>query len=448
MAFSVLLVAGCEQQEQESTADLYETAVVEYHTIDVNVEAAGIIEPITTVEVKSKASGEILSINAETGDHVVEGTLLVQVDKRTPRNNVDQYQADLDAAIARRKIAITQLDRTKGLLDKGIVTDTEYETAQLELANAVALVISRQVDLENARIALEDTDVKAPISGIIIEKNVERGQVISSPTQDVGGGTILLKMADLSTVQVRTLVDETDIGKIKPGMPVTVRVSAFPNQPFTGEVLKIEPQATVDQNVTMFPVIIRLQNEQGLLRPGMNAEVSISIAHAENVLAVPAMALRTGRDVFTTAAILGMPEEDLKQNISEVAVPPEGKDVQVQSAMEIRRNNQAPGEEQNRGQDTGRFIPDGGNRFAARKDSGTEYQFGGTYWVVVLENGKPVPRTVRTGVTDFGYSEVISGLTYNEQVIILPSADLFERQERLQERISQRMHLPGMGGSH
>src|SRR5690606_30788974 len=130
----------------------------------------------------------------------------------------------------------------------GIVIETEFETAELELANAEALVISRQVDLENAKIALDDTDIRAPISGIIIEKNVERGQVISSSTRDVGEGTILLKMADLSTVQVRTLVDETDIGKIRPGMPVTVRVAAFPNQPFSGEVLKIEPQAVVDQN--------------------------------------------------------------------------------------------------------------------------------------------------------------------------------------------------------
>ncbi len=167
----LLVTLGCEKQE-EIQAELYQTAPVSYRDIDISVEAAGIIEPETTVEVKSKASGEILIMNAETGDQVEEGTLLVQIDTRTPRNTVDQASADLEAAIARKNIAVTQLNRTKNLMEKGIVTETELESTELELANAEALVISRQVDLENARIALEDTDVRAPINGTIIEKNV------------------------------------------------------------------------------------------------------------------------------------------------------------------------------------------------------------------------------------------------------------------------------------
>ena len=103
--------------------------------------------------------------------------------------------------------------------------------------------MSTQVAVENARITLEDTDVRAPITGTIIEKTVEPGTVIASTTQNVSGGTTLMKMADLTTVQVRTRVDETDIGKIQPGMRTRVTVAAYPNQPFDGEVLKIEPQA-------------------------------------------------------------------------------------------------------------------------------------------------------------------------------------------------------------
>ena len=120
----------------------------------------------------------------------------------------------------------------------------------------------------------------APITGTIIEKTVERGQVISSPTSDVGGGTVLLKMADLNLVQVRTLVDETDIGKIQAGQRATVTVDAYPNRPFEGTVLKIEPQAETEQNVTMFPVLVRIENRNGLLRPGMNAEVEIHVGRA------------------------------------------------------------------------------------------------------------------------------------------------------------------------
>ncbi len=395
------LLGACSKKE-EPASDIYESTSVATRDIDISVEAAGIIEPETTIEVKSKASGEILALNADTGDHVEQGVLLVQIDKRSPVNILDQSRADLEAARARRKIATTQLNRTRSLLDKGIVTETEYETAELELANAEAAVISRQVELENAQIALDDTDVKAPISGIVIEKNVERGQVISSPTRDVGGGTVLLKMADLATVQVRTRVDETDIGKIEPGMEAIVKVSAYPNQPFNGQVLKIEPQATVDQNVTMFPVLIRLENQKGLLRPGMNAEVIINIAHAENVLAVPTMALRTDRDLATTAAVLQISTDELKQKIAA-------------SRTSLLKTGQS-----------------------------SDAIYGGEYWVLLVRDNDLEPRFVKTGITDLEYSEIISGLEKDEQVLILPSSGLLERQERIQNSLNQRLRPPGM----
>lgn len=480
---TMLVIYGCEKAE-EPPEELYETASVVRRTIDISVEASGVIEPETTVEVKSKASGEILAVNAETGDQVDEGTLLVQIDKKTPRNLADQAQADLQAAISRRQIATTQLQRTKNLLEKGIVTETEYETGQLELANAEALVISKQVELENAKISLDDTDIKAPISGTIILKSVERGQVISSPTRDVGGGTVLLKMANLDTVQVRTMVDETDIGKIKPGLPVTVSVSAFPNQPFSGNVLKIEPQATVDQNVTMFPVLIRLQNQSGLLLPGMNAGVKINIARAENVLAVPTMALRVDRDISTTAAILNMTDSEIRQQISaagktdtiettsspadpvtisigdrEIQIP-EGIDPElVRSGMAKRRNNETlTGEEKeavqivlqarNGGRENSSIDRPEQESMSAERRSSVDYQFGGTYWVVVAKNGVLTPRPVKTGITDMEYSQIISGLAENDQILVLPSSGLVEQQERMQNRLNQRMRLPGTGSNN
>lgn len=402
------VLGGCEQPQTTST-ESYETSPVILRTIDILVEAAGVVEPETTIEVKSKASGEILFLDVETGDPVEEDTLIVQIDKRAPGNLVNQSQADLEAAKARRKIAQTQLERSQNLLDKGIVTKSEFETAQLELADADAMVVSRQVELENARIALEDTDVRAPISGIVIEKNVERGQVISSPTRDVGGGTILLKMANLDTVRVRTLVDEVDIGKITPGMEATVSVSAYPNRPFVGRVLKIEPQATVDQNVTMFPVLIRLENPDRWLKPGMNAEVEISIARAENVLSVPTMALRTQRDLATTAVILGIGTEELKDRINSSR--------QTLNASEAGDSSS----------DT---------RPGRRGDN--------DYWVVVGDNNNLTPRAVKTGLTDLEYTEIIGGLKQDERILILPSSGLLERQEKMQNTLNQRMRPPGM----
>ena len=439
-----LLVTACDK-EQEAPVELYESKPAELRNIEISIEAAGIIEPETTIEVKSKASGEILKLNAETGDQVNQGVLLVKIDKRTPGNLVDQTQADLEAAKARRKIASSQLDRTKNLLDKGIVTETEYETAQLELANADAAVISKQVDLENARISLEDTDVKAPITGVIIEKNVERGQVISSPTRDVGGGTVLLKMADLNTVQVRTSVDETDIGKIEPGMEAVVKVAAYPNQPFTGQVLKIEPQATVDQNVTMFPVLIRLENPKGLLRPGMNSEVEINIARSENVLAVPTMALRTDRDLATTATFMGISVDELKQQIQESRskIMPESAAGESESASPEGERRSENGNNRRSVGGSGRSGNLGGSDESSG-GSAINFQFGGNYWVLIVKNNTLEPRFVKTGITDLAYSEVINGLTKDEQVLILPSSGLVERQENMQNRLNQRMRPPGL----
>jgi HlyD family secretion protein len=308
-------LTACGKVTPESVAPLYDSAPVETRSIEVTVDAAGIIEPESIVEVKSKASGEVLAVHAEIGDVVEAGTLLVEIDKRTPRNGVAQTEAALAAAKARRTIAKTQLDRANQLLKSQTLTQLDVEKAELEFANAASEVVRTEVALENARITLEDTSVRAPSPGTIIEKTVEPGIVITSPTQAVSGGTVLMKTADLTSVQVRTRVDETDIGKIQPGMQTRVTVAAYPNQPFDGVVLKIEPQAIVEQNVTMFAVLIKLQNRGGLLKPGMNAEVRISIANRDSVAAVPTAALRADTDVALSAQMLGMDEGVLRAQI-------------------------------------------------------------------------------------------------------------------------------------
>ena len=296
------VLVGCEQAPAVVAPAVYDSAEVETRNIEVTVDAAGVVEPESMVEVKSKASGEVLAVHAETGDVVEAGHLLVEIDKRTPRNSLSQTEAALTAAQARRQIAQTQMQRAQALFKSQTLTQTDVEQTQLEFANAESQVVSTRVAVENARITLEDTDVRAPIAGTIIEKTVEPGTVIASTTQNVSGGTTLMKMADLTTVQVRTRVDETDIGKIQPGMRTRVTVAAYPNQPFDGEVLKIEPQALVEQNVTQFSVLIKIANRGGLLKPGMNAEVQIQIANREGVAAVPTAALRADTDVTLTAA--------------------------------------------------------------------------------------------------------------------------------------------------
>ncbi|MBA2460111.1 MAG: efflux RND transporter periplasmic adaptor subunit, partial [Gemmatimonadales bacterium] len=215
------LLSACKE---EPPPPVYQSLPVERRDIVVTAQATGSVQPDTVVEVKSKASGEIQDLRVETGQVVKRGELMVLVDPRNPRNTLAQAAADLEVAQARLANATAQRRRADELFKSQSITEQEHEQAVLDFANARAEEVRARVAVDNAKDQLDDTNVRAPISGTIIEKSVERGQVISSPTRDVGGGTVLLKMADLNLVQVRTLVDETDIGKIEPGQSATVTV--------------------------------------------------------------------------------------------------------------------------------------------------------------------------------------------------------------------------------
>nr|MBP9198614.1 efflux RND transporter periplasmic adaptor subunit [Gemmatimonadales bacterium] len=191
VAVFALALAACSEPEA-APLPVYQAVAVERRDIVVSARANGTIQPDTTVEVKSKASGEILKLNVETGSTVARGDLLIQVDPRTAKNSFAQAEADLDVAKAKLANATAQKNRSDALFESKALTEQEHEQAVLDFANARSEVVRAEVAVENARIRLEDTDVRAPIGGTIIEKSVERGQVISSPTSDVGGGTVLL----------------------------------------------------------------------------------------------------------------------------------------------------------------------------------------------------------------------------------------------------------------
>ena len=438
--------------QEEVVVQVYQAVPVAIRDISVSAQAAGVIEPDTTVEVKSKASGEILDIKVQTGDRVERGALMVRVDQRVPRNSLLQSETSLEVAHARLANADAQKKRSDELYETQSITQAEYENTILDYANAKAALVQAEVAVENDRIAMDDTDVLAPINGTIIAKNVERGQVISSPTRDVSGGTVLLTMADLSLVQVRTLVDETDIGKIHPGLQATVSVASYPNQPFEGDVLKIEPMAETQQNVTMFPVLIRIPNTDGLLRPGMNAEVEINIGSREGVLAVPNAALRTDRDVGSAAEVLGLTPELVREQLAQsrrepdqgtpppatetpdrdtltmrngrtIELPPGVTAEQARAIMDKRRSGDELTEEE---QEMGSQISaafrggrSGGPGRAPDPEQRVPDTQIGNYVVFVLRDGAPTAVRIKTGLTDLDYSEVLDGLTETDSVLVL-----------------------------
>ena len=300
----VVALASCKKTTDPTV--VIETAPVERRSIVLSAQANGTVEPVVVVEVKSKASGTIVRMPVEIGSNVSRGDLLVQIDPRDVQNQYDQAAADVSSATVQRAVALAQRNRSSDLFKQNIITAQEMEQATLAFANADANVIKARTNLSIARVRLQDATVTAPTNGTIIERPVSVGMVISSATSSASGGTTILKMADLSKVRMRAFVNETDIGNVKPRQTATVTVDAFPNRRFVGIVERVEPQAIVQSSVTMFPVLVNLNNADGALKPGMNGQVVMDIARHDDVIAVPSDAIRNARDAATVAPVLGL----------------------------------------------------------------------------------------------------------------------------------------------
>ena len=381
----VLFIYGCgSSNKPEDNKAYYKKQNTETKKLELSIEASGIIEAISSVEIKSKASGEILFLGAEVGDFINKGFVLGQIDQRTPKNILDQSKSDLDAAKVRLLNAESQFKRGKELHSNASISDKDFEDIQENLAQANSTLVRTEVAYENAKISLDDTVVRSPISGTVISRPVEVGQVISSPTSAVGGGTLLMTMADLSKVRVRALVDEIDVGKISIGQTVSIKVAAYRDKQFYGVVAKIEPLARIEQNVTTFPVLIDINNDENLLLLGMNTDVVIEILNEEVSISVPSMTLRTRKDIYSAASILNIPVETV--------------DIFLEKKV----------------------IGENFNKFIVIKDS---------------KNG-PQLIWVKIGESDLSYVEVITGLTREDTVFILPSKSLFDYQQRFKERVS------------
>ena len=465
---------------KKTTKTVIQTAAVERQDITVTVEANGAIEPINVVEVKSKASGQIVKMPIDVGSNVTPNQLLVQIDPRDVKNQYDQSQAALRAAQVSAEVSLAQRKRSDQLFAEGVITAEEHETATLNYESARSSLVRARTDLDIARQRLEDATVRAPVAGTVIEKPVAVGQVISSATSSVSGGTTLLKMADLKQIRLRSLVNETDIGNVKPGQSATVVVDAYPDRQFRGPVEKVEPVAQVDQSVTMFPVLVSISNEDGLLMPGMNGEVTILVEEQDDVLAVPVDAIRTPREAAEAGAALGLKPDDIRSQLKAQGqmrlasagggAPASADPAAAGGAAPPRSGAQAgparPGDadsassrggwRRGSGDSTGWRGGRGRGGFGRRdssmaRDGGGGGRGRGQARVAFVKQGDHyVPRMVRIGVSNYDYAQVISGLNEGDQVALLSAATLQYQREESMQRIRQRMGgglgVPGTGG--
>lgn len=380
----ILVISACgSEPESNQETTFYKKENITNKRLELSIEASGVIEAISSIEIKSKASGEVLFLGAEVGDLVEKGAILGQIDQRTPNNILNQAKSDLEASKVRLENAQSQFDRGKELHANASISDKDFEDIEENFAQAKSALVRNEVSFENAKIALDDTIVRSPVRGTVISRPVEVGQVISSPTSAVGGGTVLMTMADLSKVRVRALIDEIDVGKVSIGQIVSIKVAAYRDKEFFGVVKKVEPQARIEQNVTTFPVLIDIENDENLLLLGMNTDVVIEVLNKDVSVSAPTMSLRTRKDIYSAASILNIPKTQVDNFLLDYVT----------------------------GENFNKFI--------------------------VIKDTKKGPELtwVEIGDSDLSNVEVIAGLNEDDLVYILPSKSLFDYQKRFKERV-------------
>ncbi len=386
------------------------TAKVERQPIKVQVVATGQIQPVYKVEIKSKASGEVLSLKLNEGDFVKKGTVIALIEKTDALATYNQAKADLEVAKATLKQVETNTERSRKLFEQKLISQQEMDAANLELEQRRAQLIRAQAAFDQAQIRLNDCVVRSPIDGIVLDKPVDEGQVIMGGLNTVAGGTTIVTIADMSRVYVYANIDEVDVGKIKLGQQAEIVADAFPEEKFMGKVLRIDPLAKVEQNVTRFPVVIEVPNPKYRLLAGMNATVTITVYENPNALVVPVEALKEMKGEMTAErgamgfGRLGERNRDLPDSVRKARRKPFEERIASGDSTALRWS-----------EERARAKP----RLVMLKDS----------------TGEAVPKPILIGEQTAEYAEVLRGLNEGDEVeITIFSRALMEGQQ-FQERM-------------
>ncbi len=402
--------------------------------LTVIVTATGTIEPINKVEIKSKASGLIEELKINESDQVKIGDLIARLDQKDTRNNYDQAVANLEVADANLKQKQSELTRKQELFNKGLISNSEFDIAKLAVVEAQAQLVRSRIDVDNSDIRLKETIVRSPINGIILTKDVETGQIISSGISSVSGGTLIATVADMREVYVKADVDEVDIGKIAPGMKAKVVADAYPDKTFQGQVLRIAAQSSVVQNVTTFEVTILVDNAGGRLKAGMNATVDILVADKKNVLLVSNEALMSDKELFSEMQKVRIAMGGGQGEAGRSGRPGGGE-------ASGRRREQGGEGRMGRGSGAG-LRPGAGAAEGAPPSGREEGQEVTSRRGVILKTGEGFrPRMIKTGVSNYDYTEVLEGLQEGDEVAYAFFSRAKESSDRMKQRMTERNNM-------
>lgn len=330
----------------------FEMSKVTKGNLAYEVTATGTINPINTVTVGTQVSGIVEKVLADYNDDVKEGQVLALLDSSTLKENMEKSLANYELAQAKEHKAKLNYDRIKKLYQDKLTSSASLEEAEVAYKEASANVLGAKADYNISKKNFEYATITSPVSGTVISKEIEQGQTVAA---SFSTPTLFEVAEDLSKMQIEASISEADIGYIKPDMPASFTVDAYPNDKFYGKIRQVRLSPTEVSNVVMYTVIIEIDNSSRKLLPGMTASVIIKAEEANDVLMISAMALQ-----FKPSAAV-----KAEMDIKKIADIDETQDV-----------------------------------------------------VYLFEKGKIVPRVITKGISDMTNIEVKEGLELGEEVII------------------------------
>src|SRR6476661_7835118 len=357
----LLLIAFVVRQLRTGGAATYQTANVTRGQITQAVTATGTLNPVLNVQVGSQVSGNISKLFADFNSQVKAGQVVAQIDPALFQATVTQTEGDVASAQAALELARLNAKRTQNLFTRKTSSQQDLDQAMANLHQAEANVKIKQGALDKARADLDHCTITSPIDGVVISRNVDVGQTVAASLQ----APINFQIAnDLTKMQIDSNVAEADVGVLEVGQDVDFTVDAFPMRTFHGKVVQVRNAPITVQNVVTYDTVIGVSNPDLKLKPGMTANVSIIIAHKDNVLQIKNAALR------------------------------------------YRPAEATPGEV--RARSPGRAGARGGVGHEQRTSERTVY---------VLSGDRPQPEQIKTGISDGVVTEVIEGLKEGDSVV-------------------------------
>lgn len=303
----------------------YQTVSLTKGSISNSVTATGTIEPIIQVEVGTQVSGIISRIYADYNSKVKKGQKLAELDRTTLEAELESSEATKSSAKTEFEYQQKNYSRIEGLYKKGLVSDTEYESAKYQFDKARSSYAKAKSDITRVRQNLSYATIYSPIDGVVLNRAVDEGQTVAA---SFNTPTLFTIANDLTKMQVIADVDEADIGEVKEGQKVTFTVDAFPDDIFNGSVTQVRLQPTTTSNVVTYEVVVDAPNPSFKLKPGLTANITITTIEKTDVLLIP---LKAFRFKPSNAPAEGSPKTNIAGNQTDTANPVSQKQIWIQT---------------------------------------------------------------------------------------------------------------------